>query len=85
VSDPPFDRLKDALADRYTVARELGRGSRAIVYLAEDLKHQRTVAIKVLARLGKSLRRGSFFCGSPRARRPAQGPNLIVTASTLRL
>ncbi len=37
-----------ALADRYTVVRELGRGGMALVYLADDLKHQRKVAIKVL-------------------------------------
>lgn len=43
-----LDRLKAALADRYTVERELGRGGMATVYLAEDLKHHRRVAIKVL-------------------------------------
>jgi serine/threonine protein kinase/Tfp pilus assembly protein PilF len=38
----------DALADRYTVLRELGRGGMATVYLADDLRHGREVAIKVL-------------------------------------
>jgi serine/threonine-protein kinase len=38
----------DALADRYTVLRELGRGGMATVYLADDLRHGRQVAIKVL-------------------------------------
>ena len=37
-----------ALADRYAVERELGRGGMATVYLAEDRKHGRKVAIKVL-------------------------------------
>ena len=37
-----------ALADRYTVERELGRGGMATVYLAEEKKHGRKVAIKVL-------------------------------------
>jgi serine/threonine protein kinase len=37
-----------ALADRYIVERELGRGGMATVYLAEEKKHGRTVAIKVL-------------------------------------
>jgi len=42
------DRLVAALADRYRVERELGQGGMATVYLAEDLKHHRQVAIKVL-------------------------------------
>ena len=44
----PVDRLTAALADRYAVVRELGRGGMATVYLAEDLKHRRPVAVKVL-------------------------------------
>jgi len=43
-----FDRLKSALADRYSIERELGAGGMATVYLAQDLKHRRQVAIKVL-------------------------------------
>ena len=41
-------RLRAALADRYHLERELGSGGMAIVYLAQDLKHRRHVAIKVL-------------------------------------
>jgi serine/threonine-protein kinase len=41
-------RLAAALADRYTVERELGAGGMATVYLAEDLRHRRKVALKVL-------------------------------------
>src|SRR5438309_10832686 len=41
-------RLEAALADHYTVERELGRGGMATVYLAHDLKHDRSVALKVL-------------------------------------
>ena len=41
-------RLEAALADRYRVDREVGSGGMAVVYLAEDLKHHRRVAIKVL-------------------------------------
>jgi tetratricopeptide (TPR) repeat protein len=40
--------LTAALADRYAIQRELGRGGMATVYLAEDLKHHRPVALKVL-------------------------------------
>jgi serine/threonine-protein kinase len=43
-----ISRLTTALADRYRVERELGAGGMATVYLAEDLKHHRRVAIKVL-------------------------------------
>ena len=42
------DRLAAALADRYRIERELGQGGMATVYLAEDPKHRRKVAIKVL-------------------------------------
>ncbi len=44
------ERLKAALADRYAIERELGSGGMATVYLAEDLKHHRKVAVKVLER-----------------------------------
>jgi len=43
-----LDRLKAAVADRYAVERELGAGGMANVYLAEDLRHHRKVALKVL-------------------------------------
>jgi len=42
------ERLSAALADRYRIERELGQGGMATVYLAEDLKHKRKVALKVL-------------------------------------
>ena len=41
-------RLSAALADRYRIERELGQGGMATVYLAQDLKHDRKVALKVL-------------------------------------
>jgi eukaryotic-like serine/threonine-protein kinase len=41
-------RLASALAERYRIERELGAGGMATVYLAEDLKHKRKVAVKVL-------------------------------------
>ncbi len=42
------DRLAAALADRYRLERELGQGGMATVHLAQDLRHDRRVAVKVL-------------------------------------
>ena len=44
-SDDIPDRLVAALADKYRLEREIGAGGCATVYLAEDLKHHRRVAI----------------------------------------
>src|SRR6266702_4513961 len=46
--EPVRDALSAALGDRYTIDRVLGRGGMATVYVAEDLRHSRQVAIKVL-------------------------------------
>ncbi|MFV1988840.1 MAG: protein kinase [Gemmatimonadota bacterium] len=55
VSEPDFEplsdpvsRLRTALESRYTIDREVGSGGMATVYLADDLKHERKVALKVL-------------------------------------
>src|SRR5687767_2868068 len=58
-----LDRLQSALAGRYEIERELGRGAMATVYLAKDVKHNRNVAIKVL------LSELSFALGPERFRR----------------
>ena len=44
----PITRLNAALEGRYRIERELGEGGMATVYLADDLKHERKVALKVL-------------------------------------
>src|SRR5574338_942021 len=43
-----LSRLQSALADRYRLEREVGAGGMATVYLAEDVRHDRRVALKVL-------------------------------------
>ena len=44
----PLARLATALSRSYRIERELGQGGMATVYLAQDLKHDRKVALKVL-------------------------------------
>ncbi len=44
----PVARLNAALEGRFAIERELGEGGMATVYLADDLKHERKVALKVL-------------------------------------
>jgi serine/threonine-protein kinase len=48
MSEDQLERLTAALAGRYRIERQLGVGGMATVYLAEDLKHHRKVAVKVL-------------------------------------
>ena len=48
LSTPEFAALRAALAGRYRLERELGAGGMATVYLAQDQKHDRRVAMKLL-------------------------------------
>jgi serine/threonine protein kinase/Tfp pilus assembly protein PilF len=45
---PALDRLRSAVSQSYAIDRELGKGGMATVYLAQDTKHDRLVALKVL-------------------------------------
>jgi len=57
-----LDRLKSALADRYHIHSELGRGGMATVYLAEEPRHDRRLALKVLhPHLAATLGTGRFL------------------------
>ena len=60
--------LTSALADRYTIERELGAGGMATVYLAHDIRHDRKVALKVLRPSSPPSSAPSAFC--MRSRRP---------------
>jgi serine/threonine-protein kinase len=43
-----LENLRAALAGRYEIDKEIGQGGMATVYLADDLRHERKVAVKVL-------------------------------------
>jgi serine/threonine protein kinase/tetratricopeptide (TPR) repeat protein len=59
---PVDERVREALAGRYAIRRVLGSGGAATVYLADDLKHGREVALKVLRpELAASLGRERFI------------------------
>ncbi len=69
--------LSEALADRYVIEREVGRVGMATVFLADDLKHQRKVAIKVLLpELGAVLGLERFL-SEIRVTANLQHPNLL--------
>ncbi len=71
------DRLTAALSRSYRIERELGAGGMATVYLAEDLKHQRQVAVKVLkAELGAVLG-AERFINEIRTTAALQHPHLL--------
>ncbi|HUF68764.1 MAG TPA: serine/threonine-protein kinase [Longimicrobiales bacterium] len=58
----PLDRLARALAGRYVIEREVGRGASSVVFLARDLKLDRDVALKVLdSEVASSVRAERFL------------------------
>src|SRR5204863_714870 len=73
----PFLTLRAALAERYTIEREIGRGGMATVYLAEDLKHHRKVALKVLRPELSAVLGGDRFLAEIRVTAGLQHPHLL--------
>ena len=72
-----LDRLKTALADRYAIEREIGAGGMATVYLAEDLKHHRQVAVKVLRPALAALLGSERFLKEIEVTANLQHPNIL--------
>ena len=70
-------RLTRALADRYRVEREIGQGGMATVYLAEDLKHGRRVALKVLHPELAAVLGGERFLTEIKTTAHLQHPNIL--------
>ena len=73
----PTERLNAALEGRYSIERELGEGGMATVYLAEDLKHQRKVAIKVLKPELAAIVGGERFLAEIRTTANLQHPHIL--------
>ncbi|HEV8124771.1 MAG TPA: serine/threonine-protein kinase [Gemmatimonadales bacterium] len=72
------DRLTTALADRYRIERELGQGGMATVYLAQDLKHDRKVAVKVLRPELAAVIGAERFLQEVRTTASLQHPNILA-------
>jgi len=72
-----MERLSAALADRYKIESELGAGGMATVYLAEDLKHHRKVAVKVLRPELSAILGGERFLQEIELTANLQHPNIL--------
>jgi serine/threonine-protein kinase len=77
MADTSFKKFQDVLAGRYAIERELGRGGMAIVYLANDLRHDRTVAIKLLQPDITSALTAERFLREIRITARLQHPNIL--------
>ncbi len=73
-----IERLRVALADRYTIEHELGAGGMATVHLAHDVKHDRKVAVKVLRPELAALLGGERFDREIRISASLQHPNILT-------
>jgi len=73
-----MNRLATALADRYRIERELGQGGMATVYLAQDLKHERRVAVKVLRPELAAVIGAERFLSEIKTTASLQHPNILA-------
>ncbi len=73
----PTERLTTALEGRYNIERELGGGGMATVYLAQDLKHDRKVALKVLSPELGAIVGAERFLGEIKVTATLQHPNIL--------
>ena len=74
---PVLSRLQVALSERYRLERELGQGGMATVFLAEDLKHDRHVAIKVLHPELSAVLGGERFLAEIKLTAQLQHPHIL--------
>src|SRR4029079_2825276 len=70
-------QIRAALADRYRIERELGQGGMATVYLAQDLKHDRKVAVKGLRPELAAVLGAERFLAEIKVTANLQHPNLL--------
>jgi len=73
----PVARLNAALEGRYAIERELGEGGMATVYLADDIKHERKVALKVLKPELAAVVGAERFLGEIKTTANLQHPNIL--------
>jgi len=71
------ERLATALADRFVLLHELGRGGMAVVYAADDRRHQRRVALKVLSAEESALRSVERFEREVRVSARLSHPHIV--------
>jgi Tol biopolymer transport system component len=71
------DLLQGTIAERYQIEREIGSGGMAIVYLARDLRHHRSVALKVLKSELAAVLGGERFLSEIRVTANLHHPNLL--------
>src|SRR5438270_3043865 len=72
-----LETLQQSLGDRYKFEREIGSGGMATVYLAQDIKHQRQVAVKVLKPELGAVLGAERFLSEIRVTANLQHPNLL--------